>query len=259
MDDPMRDRESCEPTTVLDHLRPTVVVRRRVVDVAALNRPKLESPEATESGPARSPGCFRSSNVRPEDDSAPPSSMAASEAHDSGEEEAEEQEQEEDEADETGHELSPARESLDRRHVNARQPREPLDGDDGEGRPLDVEGPLPVERAPVNDSPPVIPVGPTIAIGTMAKRLGVSSAQVAAELVTRGFFEVTPATVLSRDTARIVANAFGRVVEDVAAPEEPVRSRRKGTTRRAAPSKRTSKPSKTKKRTAPGRSGKRAA
>lgn len=243
MDYPMRDRESREPTTVLDHLRPTVVRRRVVVDVAALKRSKLESPDTnetdtrTEPEATRSSGCYPRANVSPEDDSAPPSSILAPEGYDALDEEE----------------------------------GEPEDGDTveseragGVSAGLEEEtqaAPPSASEAPAVDPRPSIPVGPTIAVGTIAKRLGLPSAQVAAELVSRGFFEVTSATVLSRDTARIVADAFGRAVEEVAEPERvkpvKVKAPRKRTARRAAPAKRTSKVAKPKKRT--GRSTRRAA
>ncbi len=253
MDYPMRDRESREPTTVLDHLRPTVVVRRRVVvDVAALKQQKLErpeDPEPSDAGSARASGCYLRAGVASDDESAPPSSIIAPEAGGSSEEEAldvrdAQEEAEAAFADEREQDLPPSvRESSGPTHDDvvdapAHEPTAP--------------------QAPTVDVRPAIPVGPTIAVGTLAKRLGLPSAQVAAELVSRGFFEVTPATILTRDTARIMADAFGRAVEEVPEPE-PVKAPRKRTARRAPQAKRTAKGSKTKKRTGGGGRTKRAA
>lgn len=206
MDDLMRDRESCEPTTVLDPLRPTVVRRRVVVDVAAFKRGKRESaPSVAVAG---------------DDDDAPPSSIVAPEAYGAlGE------------ADEPGEERSD--------EVEAEERVEAQREDDDE---LLV------------DPRPAVEVGPTIAVGTIAKRLGLPSGQVAAELVSRGFFEVTPATVLSRETARVVVDVFGRAVAEVSEPE-PVKVRGKRTPRRAAPKRRTPK---TKSKKGTGRSTRRA-
>ena len=249
MDYPMRDRESREPTTVLDHLRPTVVRRRVVVDVAALNQQKRESPAAAEPMPERSSGGYPRAGAALEDDG-PPSSIIAPEAYDAlvdaGDEldEHEEEQEEDDRAPSTREPDVRAYEALREEEVS-----------ETEGQ-LQAPAQPSVGAAPVADARPTIPVGPTIAVGTIAKRLGLASAQVAAELVSRGFFEVTPATVLTRETARIVAEAFGRAVEEVPDPE-PVKARRKRTARRAAPTKRTAKSAKPKKRA--GRSTRRAA
>ena len=239
MDYPMRDRESREPTTVLDHLRPTVVRRRVVVDVAALNQPKLESPETTEAErpPERASGCYPRASATIDDESGPPSSITAPEEYD-----------------ETGTEEPEGEDVQD--EDRAPSVREPIGAHVGSEAEHDASG---AEHHPsagetlVVDRRPSVAVGPTIAVGTMAKRLGLPSAQVAAELVSRGFFEVTPATILTRDTARIVAEAFGHVVEEVSKPE-PVKVRRKRTARRAAPTKRASKSAtKPKKRGSAGR------
>ena len=254
MDYPMRDRESREPTTVLDHLRPTVVVRRRVVvDVATLNQPKLESPSTTETEPVpeRSSGCYPRASVTLDDDGAPPSSILAPEGYDAVDEDE----------DQDGLDARDADEQEQDRVPSTREPLDARLDDCVDSEQADSEQPWEAAHPPTIEEPreqaprPVIPVGPTIAVGTIAKRLGLPSCQVAAELVSRGFFEVTPATVLTRETARIVAAAFGYDVEEVPEPE-PVKAPRKRTARRAAPTKRTPK-TKSKKRT--GRSTRRAA
>ena len=246
----MRDRESREPTTVLDHLRPTVVRRRVVVDVAALNQQKRESSATTEPTLERSSGCYPRAGAALEDEG-PPSSIIAPEAYDAlGDERDERDERDELDEQEEDDRAPSTREPAVRAYEDFREEVGETEGQ------LRAPAQPSVEAAPVVDPRPKIPVGPTIAVGTIAKRLGLSSAQVAAELVSRGFFEVTPATVLTRETARIVAEAFGRAVEEIPDPE-PVKARRKRTVRRAAPTKRAAKSTKPKKRAA--RSTRRAA
>ena len=259
----MRDRESREPTTVLDHLRPTVVRRRVVVDVAALNPPKAERPSTThlESPPERGSGCYPRASVAGDDEVAPPSSIMVPEGYeglDDDETDSCAEEQDEDLVPSTrGPE--PVEAGAPDEEDEEDEEEEPQEHEEDGGDRAEAAWTAPeVEAAPIPAPRPTIPVGPTIAVGTVAKLLGLTSAQVAAELVSRGFFEVTPATVLTRDTARIVAELFDHAIEEVAAPE-PAKAKapRKRTARRAAPAKRTAKTAKTKKRT--GRSTRRAA
>jgi hypothetical protein len=184
MDQP-QDHESPEPTTVLDHLRPTVVVRRRIViDVASAPR-----------GAGQGQSCCGTED----EDEAPPSSVFAPEAYN-------------------------------------------LIEDEEEGPPSSIFLPPMLTTTdpvatPAIDPRPTIPVGPTIAVGALARLLGTAPMQLAAELVMRGFFEVMPTTILPRETARMIAGAFGRAVEDVAA--EPPAARKRTARRAPAPKKRT--------------------
>ncbi|MBX3203530.1 MAG: translation initiation factor IF-2 N-terminal domain-containing protein [Labilithrix sp.] len=130
----------------------------------------------------------------------------------------------------------------------------------------------PCPPAPVKARPPVR-LEPNVTVRAIAEQLGVPPAQVAAELVGRGFFEVTPASTLTRDAARIVVEAFGRSVVEVPVSRKAARppTRRSSTARRAAPSKRAAKTSSSptkrspkvsktkKKRVSRGRAGWRAA
>jgi hypothetical protein len=91
-------------------------------------------------------------------------------------------------------------------------------------RPPVVETPAPpppIRVAPPPEAPPAprrIAIGATIAVAQLADATGRRPGEVAAELVARGFFEVNARTVLPRETARIVAEAFGFGVEEVPNP-----------------------------------------
>ncbi|MBX3218114.1 MAG: translation initiation factor IF-2 N-terminal domain-containing protein [Labilithrix sp.] len=207
----MRDRESRE----VAHLRPTVVVRRRLVidaaDLKATKRGASTAVESTESGAAseapraRASGVFVRGSARggapPEDDTSlrPDSASLEGDERELGDDEHVEDERADDER-------------------------------------VEDEGAL-VARPPIR-------LPPTVGARAIAEELGVSAAQVAAELVSRGFFEVTPASTLSFEAARIVAEAFGRsaveapVARTRKAPRAPAR---RPTARRAAPAKRVAK------------------
>ncbi|MCW5834545.1 MAG: hypothetical protein KIS78_19240 [Labilithrix sp.] len=203
----MRDRESRE----VAHLRPTVVVRRRlVIDAAALNASKrgAAAAEAAASDDVEEAPRERASGFFAR-------GSVATEAPP------------EDEASLRPDAASPSGDEpayLD----------EPAGDDVGESSPA---------SSPVAARPP-IRLEPTVGVRAVAEQLGVSAAQVAAELVTRGFFEVTPAATLSFEVARIVAEAFGRSVVEAPASRKrkaPRTPARRPAVRRSAPTKRVAK------------------
>ncbi|MBX3200992.1 MAG: translation initiation factor IF-2 N-terminal domain-containing protein [Labilithrix sp.] len=218
----MRDRESRE----VAHLRPTVVVRRRlVIDAADLKTTKrgaapavesTESDSVEEAPRPRASGFFVRGSARgeapPEDDASLRPDTASLEGDELEGLEGDEREGDEREGDE-------------------------LEGDELEG---DERG---AAERPIVARPP-LRLPPTVGVRAIAEQLGVSAAQVAAELVSRGFFEVTPASTLSFEAARIAAEAFGRSVVEAPvartrkAPRAPAR---RPAVRRAAPTKRVAK------------------
>jgi hypothetical protein len=61
---------------------------------------------------------------------------------------------------------------------------------------------------------PTVRVGPAIALVELARRMSVTQEELVTALVTRGFFDVTVKTNLSRETAHAAATTFGWHVED---------------------------------------------
>gem|GEM_PF-1581737 len=200
---------SPDVTTVVDHLRPTVVVRRRVYDVAALREEAPPKPECH----------FASLSARTEenDDESPPSSIFAPppdriddllafarELNLPTTDDGEDEDEEDDDA--ALSEVAP-----DTSEVTGDPPRSDA--------AVEVSPAAPVSAPRV--ARPTVVVGPTIAIGKLAAALGMSAGQLAAELVTRGFFDVGPKTMLPRDAARAVADAYGFDVEETDVADEP--------------------------------------
>lgn len=153
---------------VLDHIRPTVVVRRRVWEPPAeLRRPVPPPPSTREVDPG-----------------------------------------DEDEDDLEDDDLD-------------------IDDDDLEDDVALAPVPAPAPAAP----PPsaligrMLEVGDTIPLAELAHAMKRSRAEVAAELVGRGFFEVTGKAVLSHEAACVAATAFGwsvlRVRSAVVPPARP--------------------------------------
>lgn len=160
---------------VLDHIRPTVVVRRRVWEPPAELRRPVPPPTAT-----------REVDPGDEDDD----------------------DLEDDDLDIDDDDLE----------------------DDVAVAPVPVPLPMPAP-APAAVPPPsaligrMLEVGDTIPLAELAHAMKRSRAEVAAELVGRGFFEVTGKAVLSHETACIAATAFGwsvlRVRSAVVPPPRP--------------------------------------
>ena len=179
------ETDDAQLTTVLSRVRPTVVVRRRIYEVAR-----------SQAAAASSIGFVPEDED--DDDSGPPSSVNVARA------------------------LASLR--VDELHrleailtANDEHEREPA-------MAVDVE--------PAPPSVPTMKVGSTIAIGAIAHRMNVTTQELVTALVTRGFFDVTIKSTLSRETARAAAWMFGWVVEDddelaVAPPESKPKAKPK--------------------------------
>jgi hypothetical protein len=118
------------------------------------------------------------------------------------------------------------------------------------------EPPAAAPASPAVDGPAVTPepsplrpplsVGPQIVVSELASRMGRAPAEIAAELVTRGYFEVTPRAVIARAAARLLAEALGFEVHEVDdAPEgaapKPAPPPKRVASKRAAPERAASK------------------
>lgn len=173
-----RTREASKdprPTTVLDPLRPAVVVRRRVYDAAVVEK-EAEAPRA-----------FTSTESAPDDDeSGPPSSINVARAL----------------ASLRSDELQRVEEL-----VRADEEDEAEDAEDVE--PVEVE---PVE--PPVPQAPTLTLGKTIPLAELARRMGMSAEELPVTLVARGFYALDAKTVLPRQTARVIAELYGWKVED---------------------------------------------
>jgi hypothetical protein len=173
------------PTTVLNPLRPAVVVRRRVYDTTS-----------REMGP-RSPQSFTSNGESPAfieaEEESPPSSINVAKA------------------------LAALRaDELER-------VEDLVEADDAKQRAPRAAAPEPPAPAPAAVQAPAVRtlrIGRTIALSELANRMGVSSQELPAVLVAQGFYAVDAKTVLSGETARMVAEMHGWQVED--APDESV-------------------------------------
>lgn len=208
--------------TVLDHIRPTVVVRRRVWEPP----PELRRPAAQEE-----PRSFEKNTESPTLESP---SLAAATAHD-------------DEAPPSSLFLAP--ESLAEYAAGA--PLDDVFDDEAEPSseapsvtdmavapdPVTVVAPEPSSLRLVAETQPsptlpvpacpttrTVHVGEAIGLASLADAIGRTTGELVAELVTRGFFEVNARTALPRKVASAAARAFGWEIEppepEVAAPEE---------------------------------------
>ena len=184
-------------TTILDPLRPAVVVRRRVYDATPIEK----------EGPAPrtfSTASLAPASVRPEDEEGgPPSSINVARA------------------------LASLRGEELRRVEAIVQADEASEAVKAAARPVEQQRPRPEpapEPSPVPNAPatPTLVLGRSIALSDLAKKMGVSSTELPATLVARGFYALTAKTVLPRETARVIAEMYGWRVEDAPAElEEP--------------------------------------
>jgi hypothetical protein len=182
-------------TTVIDPLRPAVVVRRRVVETARLE----------EAAPSRAFSSGGATSVVAEDlgdDDGPPSSINVARALASLR------------ADELRRveELVSADEEAEARRVGVAAP---------------APSPAPAQVKPKAASepaapplPPTLLIGKTIALPKLAEQMGIPAKDLTAQLVASGFYSVDAKTVLPRETARTVAQMFGWRVEDASNEEE---------------------------------------
>ena len=181
--------KSPRAVTVLDPLRPAVVVRRRVYD-ASLEQ-GASAPRAFTS--VTQPPAFLATE---DDENGPPSSINVARALRSL----------------RADELQRVEEL-----VRADEASEVEDDDDDEDQDED-------EVSVASPAPPPVPAVPTLMLGKsislseLADRMGVPSKELPATLVARGFYALTAKTVLPRDTARVIAEMYGWRVEE--APPE---------------------------------------
>ena len=180
--------EAAQLTTVLNRLRPTVVVRRRVYEVAREHVAAATPLTAPIAGAAFD---------EDDDEDGPPSSVNV------------------------------ARALAHLRADELHRLEEILSAQDEEERVA-----LSRLAAPTQPSVPTLRVGPAIAVAELARRMAVSTQELVTALVTRGFFDVTFKSTLSRETARAAAWMFGWLVEDddndiaAAAPPKSAKAKR---------------------------------
>lgn len=176
------DKEQ-KPTTVLDPLRPAVVVRRRVYD--ATPSAEGDTRRAFTSGAAR---------VEDEDESGPPSSINVARA------------------------LASLRsDELQRVEELVRADDEPEEEDEAlpASEVASARSPEPDVAVAAPDRP-TLTLGKTIALSELAGRMGISAQELPAALVARGFYALDAKTVIPRHTARTIAELCGWHVEDAA-------------------------------------------
>lgn len=175
------DGKAPRPTTVLDPLRPAVVVRRRVYDATLLEK-EAEAPRAFTM--ATQPPALAVSDDDDDDDSGPPSS------------------------------INVARALASLRADELQRVEELVRADDEDVRagrvaPLQTAAPLPAAAPKV----PTLVIGKSIALSVLAARMGVPADELPATLVARGFYALDAKTVLPRETARVIAEMYGWRVE----------------------------------------------
>jgi hypothetical protein len=84
---------------------------------------------------------------------------------------------------------------------------------------------------------PTISIGKEIFFSELARRMDQAPQELGATLVARGFYSLRPKTLLSHDTARVIAESFGwrveAAIEDTATgkPTKRASSSKKGTER----------------------------
>lgn len=214
--------------TVLDHVRPTVVVRRRIYDPsefhdtpaadAAPPPPPDPISVRVETDPVRTQIFERAQSFLPtqswgatdEDELGPPSSVNVARAL----------------ASLRSDELLRVEELLRR------------DADDDEEMPTSsvIAPPMslapmslaPVSRAPVSLAPlslahvqpPTVRLPSEIRLVDLAEKLGVAADELVTALVTGGYFTIARTSTLPRETARLGAEMFGMRAEDMTAEEE---------------------------------------
>jgi len=173
-----------EKKLVLDHVRPTVVVRRRIYEP---NAKPAEPEEDVENGPPSSVNVARAL-----------ASLRADELA-----RLEEIVRKDEQIDE---EAAPSSEAVDSEAVSLVPPIDTL--------------PVPERPAPPRQ---ILALGREITVVELARRMSLSREEVVTSLVTNGFFSITPKSTLPRETAKVAARIFGWDVQEVDEPElEPV-------------------------------------
>lgn len=176
----VKDRPNETPaTTVLNRVRPTVVVRRRVYDPPPSATSNAHVGGTTLSGDTAIHGLVGDED----EESGPPSSVNV------------------------------ARALASLRAHEIHRLEELLSADDDEVQRAAVAPPV-APAAPAAPALPTVKIGPSIALVELAQRMSVPTQELVTSLVTRGFFSVTVKTVLPRETARAAATMFGWQVEE---------------------------------------------
>lgn len=201
--------------TKLDHVRPTVVVRRRVYEPSPASTRKVIHAGALPVDSSRtSRTSSDASDVEEDEESGPPSSVNVARALSSL----------------RAHELKRL-EAL-------------MSADDDDGAPVSrgprsmrssalVTAATPAAAPIAEPSVPKVRVGSSIAIAELARQMQMQTQELVTTLVMRGFFSVTVKSVLPRETARTAATMFGFQVEEV---EDEGLSSKKTKVKAAAPS-----------------------
>jgi hypothetical protein len=225
-------RQEPRSTTVLDPLRPAVVVRRRVYD-ATIAEQGVETPRAFST-------TSQSFVAEDDDESGPPSSINVARAL----------------ASLRSDELQRVEDLVRADEARSQE----LEADDEDEEDDDVESTLETAppAAPIPEAPakPTLTLGKTVKLSELAERMGVSARDLPATLVARGFYALDAKTVLPRQTARVIAEMYGWHVED--GPPEldeapPVKSgpRSRIATKRKVGAKAKAKPTKVKAKAKP--------
>lgn len=225
---------------MLDHVRPTVVVRRRIYDPAAFHESTTSSvPEPVAAEPAitvAEPQIFerthsflptQSWGASDEDESGPPSSVNVARA------------------------LASLRSDELQRLEDLIRVNDEEEDDDGPtssviAPPVSL-GPMsmgPVSRAPLSTAHvprPAVRLPQQITLTDLARGMGIPPDELVTALVTHGFFTVAQSSVLGRDTARLAADMCGWRTTDMTDEED------------AEYAARTAPPRTMKKRTAPAK------
>ncbi len=237
-----RTREASKaprPTTILDPLRPAVVVRRRVYDATLLEK-GAQTPRAftTATQPPSSvdvdvdvgveAGAPSTRSGVPSTRSGPASTRGGAPISRRG-------------GPSTGVELV---DEEDERgppsSINVARALASLRSDELQRVEDLVRADEEVVRAPsASTKEAAVPVrtltlGKMIPLSELAERVGVPSQELTAMLVTRGFYALTARTVLSRETARVIAEMFGWRVEDAPPEAEESAPAKSGTRSRIA-------------------------
>lgn len=192
MADNTRERREASPlTTVLNPLRPAVVVRRRVYDTTTLE--KVPPPRSFSSEKA-------TADRSAEEENGPPSSINVGRAL----------------ASLRADELQRVEELV---RADERRTDIPVDRSRRNGRPAEDQRRV-TAAEPIAAAAPALPtllVGKTIPLAKLADQMGREVKDLTATLVASGYYSLHAKTILPRETARTIAGMFGWHAED--APE----------------------------------------
>lgn len=217
-------REASRLTTVIDPIRPAVVVRRRVYDMTTLER---------ESVPRSCPDQAPPPQLDDEDERAPPSSIDVARALASLRTDELQRAEDLVNADERWLELR------DDRATGFDRPEDAREGKAREPRASVVES---APRGGAATPRPKLRIGRTLTLARLAAQMGMEVEDLTGMLVARGFYSLHAKTIMGRETARTIAELLGLHVEDAPEPVDPEarspRSRGRMSKKRGSASKR---------------------